>query len=59
MRNTDLFNTIIAVAELVFAAYVAGTQNRPSYKSRQQTEPLHDGGFIGLTYSSVAVVARL
>jgi len=28
MSNIDLFNAIIAVASLVFAAYVAGTQNR-------------------------------
>ena len=28
MNNVELFNMHIAVAGLVFAAYVAGTQNR-------------------------------
>lgn len=28
MNNVELFNMLIAVAGLVFAAYVAGTQNR-------------------------------
>ena len=28
MNNVELFNMVIAVAGLVFAAYVAGTQNR-------------------------------
>ena len=28
MSNIDLLNTLLAVAGLVFAAYVAGTQNR-------------------------------
>ena len=28
MSNVDLFNMLIAVAGLVFAAYVAGAQNR-------------------------------
>lgn len=28
MNNVELFNMIIEVAGLVFAAYVAGTQNR-------------------------------
>lgn len=29
MSNIELFNMIIAVASLVFAAYIAGKQNRP------------------------------
>lgn len=28
MNNVELFNMLIAVVGLVFAAYVAGTQNR-------------------------------